>query len=113
MTTIESALAISLGAAIGANLRWVLSTWLNAVLPHLPLGTLAADLLGAFPIGIGIALFATYPRYPFFCGFFSSRVSSVRSPRFRLSRLRSSVNCRRTAGHGVSPVSWCTWWGRF
>lgn len=61
MTTIESVLAISFGAAVGANLRWALSNWLNAVLPHLPLGTLAANLLGAFLIGIGVALFAAMP----------------------------------------------------
>lgn len=61
MTTIESVLAISLGAAVGANLRWGLSIWLNAALPHLPLGTLTANLLGAFLIGIGVALFAAIP----------------------------------------------------
>lgn len=66
MTTIESVLAISLGAAAGANLRWALSNWLNGVLPHLPLGTLTANLLGAFLIGIGVALFAAMPALPAF-----------------------------------------------
>jgi CrcB protein len=61
MSSMESVVAISLGAALGANLRWVLSNELNAVLPHLPLGTLTANLIGAFLIGIGVALFAAMP----------------------------------------------------
>lgn len=61
LSTLDSVLAISLGAVLGANLRWVLGTWLNPYLPHLPLGTLAANLLGAFLIGLAVALFAALP----------------------------------------------------
>ena len=38
--------AIGIGAAIGAWLRWGLGLLLNAVYPAIPLGTLAANLLG-------------------------------------------------------------------
>ena len=38
---------IAVGATLGAWLRWALSLWLNARLPMLPLGTLAANLVGA------------------------------------------------------------------
>jgi CrcB protein len=54
-------LAIALGAALGANLRWVLALMLNSLLPALPLGTLAANWLGAWLIGIAMALFTTLP----------------------------------------------------
>ncbi|HEY0663845.1 MAG TPA: fluoride ion transporter CrcB, partial [Thiobacillaceae bacterium] len=41
-------LAIGLGAAIGAWLRWGLGLWLNPVFPAMPLGTLAANLIGGY-----------------------------------------------------------------
>lgn len=56
-----SILAIALGAACGANLRWALGLALNALFPALPPGTLAANLLGAWLIGIAIAVFAGLP----------------------------------------------------
>lgn len=51
-------LAVGLGAAIGAWLRWGLGLWLNAVLPQLPLGTLTANLVGGYLIGLALAWFA-------------------------------------------------------
>lgn len=56
-----SILAIALGAALGANLRWGLGLGLNGLFPHLPPGTLVANLLGAFLIGIAIATFSALP----------------------------------------------------
>lgn len=44
-------LAIGGGATLGAWLRWGLSLWLNPLFPSIPLGTLAANLLGGFLIG--------------------------------------------------------------
>ena len=52
---------ISLGAAAGAVLRWLLGTWLNALLPSLPPGTLAANLVGGYLIGVALAVFAQHP----------------------------------------------------
>lgn len=57
-------LAISAGASLGALLRWVLGTQLNALLPSLPPGTLAANLLGGYLIGIAVAFFAGHPSLP-------------------------------------------------
>ena len=54
-------IAIGIGAAVGAWLRWGLGLWLNPVLPTLPLGTLAANLLGGYLIGLSIAFFAQQP----------------------------------------------------
>jgi CrcB protein len=49
------------GASLGALLRWFLSVRLNATFPALPPGTLAANLIGAYLIGIGMAVFLAYP----------------------------------------------------
>lgn len=57
----KSVLAISLGAALGALLRWVLGTKLNSLFPNLPPGTLAANLIGGYIIGLAVAYFAQAP----------------------------------------------------
>ena len=60
----NSILAISIGASIGAVGRWLLGLWLNSVLTHFPLGTLLANLLGGYLIGVVFALFANHPSWP-------------------------------------------------
>jgi len=47
--------AIGIGAALGAWLRWGLGILMNAFHNYLPLGTLVANLLGSFLIGIAVA----------------------------------------------------------
>jgi CrcB protein len=49
-------IAVGAGAALGAWLRWGLGTLLNPVFPVLPLGTLAANLLGGFAMGAAMEL---------------------------------------------------------
>ena len=49
--------AVGAGAALGAWMRWGLSAWLNPRLPHFPLGTLAANLLGGYLVGFAVAYF--------------------------------------------------------
>lgn len=44
----------------GAWLRWWLSIVLNPVFPNVPLGTLAANLLGGLLMGIAMALLSHY-----------------------------------------------------
>ena len=53
---------IAVGATVGAWLRWGLSFWLNARLPMLPLGTLAANLVGAYLIGMAVGFFNDWPQ---------------------------------------------------
>jgi fluoride exporter len=55
----KSILAISIGAALGALLRWWLGTQMNRIFPNIPPCTLAANLLGGYIIGLGIAFFAS------------------------------------------------------
>lgn len=54
-------LAISLGAALGAILRWQLGLKLNSIFPSLPPGTLAANLIGGYIIGLAVSYFAQEP----------------------------------------------------
>jgi CrcB protein len=54
-------LAVGIGAATGAWLRWGLGIWLNALHPAIPVGTLTANLLGGYLIGLAIAFFAQHP----------------------------------------------------
>jgi CrcB protein len=58
---LKSVVAISLGASAGALMRWGLGTRLNALFPAIPPGTLAANLVGGYLVGLAIAFFATYP----------------------------------------------------
>ena len=54
-------LAVAIGAVLGAWLRWALSYWLNPRIEHLPLGTLSANLIGGYLIGVAIAAFSAHP----------------------------------------------------
>ncbi|PPD12764.1 MAG: fluoride efflux transporter CrcB [Methylophilus methylotrophus] len=58
----KSVIAISVGASLGALLRWQLGLKLNSLLPALPLGTLSANLIGAYIIGVAIAYFSQVPQ---------------------------------------------------
>jgi CrcB protein len=49
--------AVGIGAALGAWARWGLSMWLNPRIGHFPLGTLAANLVGGYLVGIAVAYF--------------------------------------------------------
>ncbi|WP_313953830.1 fluoride efflux transporter CrcB [Accumulibacter sp.] len=56
----KSVLAISIGAALGALLRWQLGIKLNSLFPTIPPGTLVANLVGAYLIGLAIAFFTSF-----------------------------------------------------
>ncbi|MGV3569322.1 MAG: fluoride efflux transporter CrcB [Ramlibacter sp.] len=61
---LTSVAAVGAGAALGALLRWGLAIRLNPLLPSLPLGTLAANLLGGYAVGVAVALLAHRPDWP-------------------------------------------------
>jgi fluoride exporter len=52
--------AVGIGAALGAWMRWGLSAALNHVAPNLPLGTLAANIVGGYLIGIAVEIFVQH-----------------------------------------------------
>ena len=52
----SSVILVFCGAGLGALLRWFLSLTLNPVFPTLPLGTLAANLIGGLLVGVAITL---------------------------------------------------------
>jgi CrcB protein len=56
-----SFLAVGVGAAVGAWLRWGLGIWLNTAFPTLPMGTLASNLIGGYLVGMAVAFFAQHP----------------------------------------------------
>ena len=55
-------LAICLGACAGALARWRLGVWLNTAGALLPWGTLAANLMGGYLVGVCVAVFQALPQ---------------------------------------------------
>jgi len=60
----KAVVAISIGASLGALLRWWLAMRLNGLFPAIPPGTLAANLIGGYIIGIAVAFFGLYAQIP-------------------------------------------------
>jgi fluoride exporter len=56
----KAIVAISLGSSLGALLRWWLGTLLNTHFPSIPPGTLAANLIGGYIIGVAMAVFSAH-----------------------------------------------------
>ena len=54
----QPVVAISVGAAAGALLRWQLGAKLNGFFPAIPPGTLAANIVGGYIVGLAIAWLA-------------------------------------------------------
>lgn len=60
-----SVIAVCLGASLGALARWGLALWLNPVgvtVSTIPIGTLAANLIGGYLVGICVAVFQALPQ---------------------------------------------------
>jgi CrcB protein len=60
----QTFMAVGIGGALGCWLRWLLAIALNAVLPLLPLGTLAANLGGAFVMGLALGYYSKHTGWP-------------------------------------------------
>lgn len=56
-------LAISLGAALGALARWGLGLALNGLFPAIPPGTLVANLIGGYLVGLALPLLTAHPEW--------------------------------------------------
>lgn len=57
-------IAVGVGGALGCWLRWFFSIKLTPIFPQIPLGTLTANLVAGFIIGITIAVFGRYTTLP-------------------------------------------------
>ncbi len=62
MALTYSIVSICAGASLGALLRWFLAGRFNPFHPFLPPGTLAANLIGGYLIGVAVAVFAAMPQ---------------------------------------------------
>jgi fluoride exporter len=56
--------AVGVGAVLGAWMRWGLGIAFNAILPNLPLGTLAANLVGGYIVGVAVEFFLQHASVP-------------------------------------------------
>jgi CrcB protein len=56
--------AVGIGAFLGALMRWGFGILWNSTVPQLPLGTLAANLIGGFIIGAALASFEAFQATP-------------------------------------------------
>jgi CrcB protein len=61
MPPVSAFAAVGVGAVLGAWLRWFLVGQFNATLPHLPLGTLIANIGGGLVIGFAVAWLTASP----------------------------------------------------
>lgn len=57
----KSLIVIAVGASLGAWLRWILGMKLNALFPTIPPGTVVANMVGGYIIGLAIAFLAASP----------------------------------------------------
>jgi CrcB protein len=58
---LKSLIVIAVGASLGAWLRWLLGMKLNALFPTIPPGTVVANMVGGYIIGLAIAFLAASP----------------------------------------------------
>lgn len=64
MLTLANALAVGVGAALGALCRWLVGLWMNAPGSAWPWGTLAVNLVGGYLIGLLLGVIAGQPDVP-------------------------------------------------
>ncbi|WP_229445197.1 fluoride efflux transporter CrcB [Massilia sp. Leaf139] len=62
VTAGSSWLAVGAGAALGAWLRWGLGLWLGSLHAYVQAGTLAANLVGGYLVGLALAFFSQHPQ---------------------------------------------------
>jgi fluoride exporter len=102
-----------IGAGFGALLRWWLGLTLNSYFPSIPPGTLAANLIGGYIIGVAVAFFGFFsglaPEWRIFVitGFFGglTTFSTFSSEIVNLLQQGRSLDaCGAAASHLVGSV---------
>ena len=117
---ITSVLAICIGACLGALARWQLGLWLNpgsltVAGTVLPLGTLSANLIGGYLVGVCVAVFQTLPqldpmwRLALVTGFLGALTtfSSFSAEVVSMLMQRPGSHHRRSALAGLFAVDHC------
>lgn len=103
-------LTISTGAVVGANLRYLLGLAGLRWWPHLPAGTLVANLVGSFGLALFIALISSRPsfsphvRLMIVTGFFGS-LTTFSTFSFEVVTLIQRQQLRLAAGYALLSVA--------
>jgi CrcB protein len=101
--TLSQLLAVALGAAAGAVLRWLTALWLNNAWAGFALGTLAVNCVGGLLIGVSLVVFAREPNemlrlllvtgflggFTTFSAFSAESLSLLQAGRFEMAALHS------------------------
>ena len=118
-------LAICIGASLGALARWGLGLWLSPG-GLLPWGTLAANLVGGYLIGVAIAAFQAMPELDpvwrlllitgflggltTFSSFSAEVVSFLLAERYALALLTAGLHMLGSLGMTLLGLKSLAWW---
>ena len=125
MSTVLTVLAICVGASAGALARWGLGLWLTPG-GVLPWGTLAANLIGGYLIGVAIAAFQAMPQLDpvwrlllitgflggltTFSSFSAEVIGFVMTERYGLALLTAGLHVLGSLGMTVLGLKSLAWW---
>ena len=125
MSAVLTVLAICVGASAGALARWGLGLWLTPG-GVLPWGTLAANLIGGYLIGVAIAAFQAMPELDpvwrlllitgflggltTFSSFSAEVIGFVMAERYGLALLTAGLHVLGSLGMTVLGLKSLAWW---
>lgn len=120
-------LVICAGACVGALMRWKLALWLNPA-QGIPLGTLAANGIGAYAAGLALVFFSTHSQLDpawrlaivtgllgaltTFSTFSTETVSMLMAGRWTTALLNTTLNLLGSLLLTWAGVVTMQWWGR-
>ena len=125
MIAVLTVLAICIGASLGALARWGLGLWLTPG-GLLPWGTLAANLVGGYLIGVAIAAFQAIPQLDpvwrlllitgflggltTFSSFSAEVVEFLMAGRYALALFTAGLHVLGSLGMTVLGLKSLAWW---